>query len=474
MQMLFHPGHGRAADFIPFYWKGRYHLFYLRVFDDLTNRSEGTPWHQVVSRDFVNFADWGEAIPCGADGAQDVWIFTGSVVERNGEFLAFYTAHNRHMREKGKPTECVALARSKDLRRWKKEPSLRIFPPVEAGYEAHDWRDPFIYWDERCGEWGMLLAARNDRGPSRHRGCTALLTSPDMKSWTRRQPFWAPDQYQTHECPDLFKIGRWWYLVYSTFSESCITHYRMSRSLSGPWRAPKNADGGDSFDGRAYYAAKTAGDGKRRYAFGWLPTREDRKDDGKWHWGGTLVVHEIAQQPDGTLTVRIPRSVAGAFKKKRRSVLRPLVGIWRKRGAAICADAAGRFSAASLGKLPDCTLIEATVRFNSGTENAGLLLRADAAMEKYYQLRIEPLRQRIVIDRWPRPGDVPFMLERPLRLRAGEPVRLRVLLDDSCMVAYANDKVALSCRLYEHRAGELGVFVTNGRAEFSSLSLKER
>jgi hypothetical protein len=68
------------------------------------------------------------------------------------------------------------------------------------------------------------------------------------------QPFWSPGLYYTHECPDLFKMGDWWYLVYSTFTERSVTHYRMSRSLHGPWQAPEN----DTFDGRAYYATKSA------------------------------------------------------------------------------------------------------------------------------------------------------------------------------------------------------------------------
>ena len=60
--------------------------------------------------------------------------------------------------------------------------------------------------------------------------------------------------YFTHECPDLFRMGEWWYLVFSEFSERCVTRYRMARSLAGPWLAPAE----DTFDGRAFYAAKTA------------------------------------------------------------------------------------------------------------------------------------------------------------------------------------------------------------------------
>ncbi|MFZ4696114.1 MAG: glycoside hydrolase, partial [Verrucomicrobiia bacterium] len=200
MTLLFHPAGGRAADFIPFWREGGFHLFYLRVFDDPAGRPEGTPWHQVVTRDFVSFEDWGEAIPCGADGTQDAWIFTGSIFERDGLFHTFYTGHNRHLGgDAGGRKQGVMLATSRDLRRWEKDSSFpTLFAP--PGYEPDDWRDPFIFHDERSGEFGMLLAARLARGPSRHRGCLALLTSRDLREWTVREPFWAPDRYRTHEC----------------------------------------------------------------------------------------------------------------------------------------------------------------------------------------------------------------------------------------------------------------------------------
>ncbi|HMN30863.1 MAG TPA: family 43 glycosylhydrolase, partial [Caldilineaceae bacterium] len=268
MAIFFRPAESVAADFIPFCWQGRYHLFYLRDYRNEAVHGQGTPWWQIVTDDFVDFADWGEALPRGAQDAQDLWVFTGCVFEHEGAFTIFYTGHNRHFKAEGRANEAVLRATSQDLRTWQKEPDFAFFAP--DGYEAHDWRDPFVFWNEEAGEFWMLLAARQPEGPSRNRGCTALAASPDLRQWRVREPFWAPQLYYTHECPDLFRIGDWWYLLYSTFSERHVTHYRMSRSLQGPWLAPAN----DAFDGRGYYAAKSAGDGERRFLFGWLATRE--------------------------------------------------------------------------------------------------------------------------------------------------------------------------------------------------------
>ena len=461
--ILYRPTDGVAADFIPFSWHGEYHLFYLKDYRDTPGHGEGTPWFHLVTRDFVHFDEWGEALPRGADGAQDKWVFTGSVIERAGTFHIFYTGHNSHLREAGKPEQAVMHATSPDLRTWTKDEDFLFFSPAELGYEPHDWRDPFVFWNEEAGEYWMLLAARKTSGPARNRGCTALAASPDLREWTVREPFWAPDEYFTHECPDLFRIGDWWYLVYSTFSERSVTHYRMSRDLAGPWLAPAN----DTFDGRAYYAAKTAGDGHRRFIFGWLPTRDNEKDDGGWQWGGELVVHEVIQQPDGTLTVRLPDTVADAFSAVLPSKPSPVLGEWQTSNEHLVTKAIGRHSMLALGALPHTCLLETDITYQPGTAACGLLLRADEPLDRYYQVRLEPNNQRLVIDRWPRPGDQPFILERPLPMHPGTPVRLRVLVDGTNLVVYANDQVALSCRMYEHRDGQLGVFVTEGEAAFT-------
>lgn len=489
MRIFYRPDDGVLADVIPFYWQGVYHLFYLKDYRDEAGHGPGTPWFHLVTRDFVSFEEWGEALPRGDREAQDLWVFTGSAIEREGRFVIFYTGHNRNFRGTGKPVEAVMRATSDDPRTWTKDASFGFFAP--EGYEPDDWRDPFVFWNEDAGEYWMLLAARAKEGPSGRRGCVALAASRDLETWEVRPPFWSPNLYFTHECPDLFRMGDWRYLVYSTFSERHVTHYRMSRRLSGPWLAPAD----DAFDGRGYYAAKTAGDRERRFLFGWLPTRQKERDDGAWEWGGDLVVHELRPRPDGTLAVRLPETVRATFARALPLSYRAILGEWESLGAGeeslpeaegadggppleapitYRARATSRFSALSLGALPRACMVEASVTLTPGTVSAGLLLRAEGALEGGYSVRLEPARGRLVVDRWPRPGDQPFMLERPLSISPGRPVRLRVLIDDTCLVLYADDETALSCRMYEPRGSELGLFVTEGEARFTEVALRSR
>ena len=266
---FYKPDNAWSADFIPFYQNGRYHLFYLLDWRDRPGHGEGTPWYQLSTQDFVHFTEHGCMLARGTAAEQDLYVFTGSVLQAGGLYHIFYTGHNPHLRQEGRPEQAVMHAVSADLFTWQKVPADSFFAPADD-YEPHDWRDPFVFWNEESQEYWMLLAARLKRGPDRQRGCTALCASKDLKSWEVREPLWAPGLYFTHECPDLFRMGDWWYLIFSEFSDATLTRYRMSRTLAGPWRAPAD----DAFDGRAYYAAKSASDGKRRLLFGWNPTRE--------------------------------------------------------------------------------------------------------------------------------------------------------------------------------------------------------
>ena len=464
MSVFYRPQDGFVGDVIPFYWDGRFHAFYLKApLPPRRNGADHTPYAHLVSSDLAHWEEWPIVIePGGRDAPDSVSCFTGSVIERNGVFYLFYTGYPG----RDKP-QTICLATSTDLRTWQKDPRNPILAAGPRWYEAIDWRDPFPFWNQEAGEYWMLLAAREKDGPDNRRGCIALATSPDLEQWRVHPPFWAPRLYYTHECPDLFRWQNKWVLVYSTFSERHVTHYRMSESLSGPWLAPTN----DTFDGRAFYAAKTASDGQRRFVFGWNPTREGGTDEGSWQWAGNMVVHEVNSGSDGGLAVKLPPAIGDLFSRPLVLALEPWLGQWEDRGNTFLAHRQDGFSAALLGPLPDLARIDATIHCLPGTRSCGVLLRASSSLESYYQVRWEPGRQRLVFDRWPRPGDAPFMLERPLALSADDPLRLRIVIDGSAIVAYVNDVIALSARGYDHTSGQLGLFVAEGGARFTEVSV---
>ena len=117
-------------------------------------------------------------------------------------------------------------------------------------------------------------------------------------------------------------------------------------------------------------------------------------------------------------------------------------------------------------------MIEARIRAQSGTRGCGLLLRCADDLERYYQIRWEPGRRRVVIDRWPRPGDEPFMMERAIPGASAADLRLKVFVDGTLLVVYINEAIALNCRMYNHRSGALGLFVSEGGAAFDNVTMR--
>ncbi len=466
LHINYKPEHAWVGDFIPFNWEGEYHLFYLK--DDRDTPWQGTPWYHLVTRDFVNFTDHGECLARESPSAQDHFVFTGSVIRAEGQFHIYYTGHNPEFRKAGKPEQAVMHAVSDDLYSWTKIPDQILYAPLDR-FEPHDWRDPFVFWNENAGEYWMLLAARQRDGPSRRRGCTALCASSDLSSWEVKEPFYAPDLYFTHECPDLFQIGDWWYLVFSEFTDAFVTRYRMSRSINGPWITPE----ADTFDGRAFYAAKTAAGEGHRYLFGWNPTQTDGKDYAPWNWGGNLVVHEVHQRPDGTLAVHIPHTVSNYFAAEQPVRFAQSFKVSVPQNGTVQLDGPDSFRCVSAGKLPEIAKIEARAAFTEPTKGFGIMLRTSQDFEIGYYVRVEPERGRLVFDSWPRRGDYPYMveLERPIRLRPGKPIQITIYVDGTICEVYLDHQIAMSARMYDHPQGNWGIFVAEGNASFSDVQL---
>ena len=458
-----------AADFIPLYDNGVFQLFYLLDWRDAKHHGEGTPWYRVSTTDFVHFTEHGEMLPRGTKKEQDLYVFTGSAIKANGQYHIFYTGENGYLRQQGKPEQGVMHAVSDDMVKWKKIPEHTFFAPGDK-YEPNDWRDAFVFWNDEKKEYNMLLAARFKTGIPRRRGLTALCASKDLVKWEVREPLYAPGLYFTHECPDLFKMGDWWYLVFSEFTDLKRTRYRMSRSLSGPWIIPQR----DDFDGNAFYAAKTASDGNKRFVFGWNPTRDGEKDNGGWQWGGNLVVHEIQQDKNGALTMNVPQTVSKAFGNKVDYSFANSIGNVKIDDNAVALQAAGTFAASVGGKMPLTCKITATVQFEDNTKECGLMLRCSDDMDKAYYIRLEPRENKLVFDMWPRNrAEVFNMIElsRDIKLTAGTPVSMEVFIEGNHGVAYVNNIVAMNFRAYDLPEGNWGVFVMEGNATFKDISV---
>lgn len=473
MNFFYKPRPGVVGDCIPYYYDGRYHVFYLRDYRDPDSYGHGSPWHHVSTTDFVHFEDHGEALSKAGIDKQDYHVATGCVyTDEGGKHHIFYTGINPYLRDDEHHSQAIMHATSDDLISWSKIPG-QVWYSDESIYERHDWRDPFIFKHPETGRYNMIIAARLNEGPEHRRGCTGLLTSEDLVSWRVEEPFFAPNRYHGHECPDWFRMGDWYYLVFSEYTTRTATRYVMSRSPDGPWSAPEE----NQFENRAYYAAKSASDGERRFLFGWNPTKLGSADNGEWQWGGCLTVHEIIQNEDGTLAVRMPPEAERAFGAPEAVDLALSGSDWRRDGGSLAADSPYGHTEVLSDSMPWTYMLQGEIEFERAVGTAGILLRMHERGDTGYFLRFNVDGQRLefgkvggyrswYVDHMPE-------LNRPLDIGAGTPLRFKIIVDRTAVVAYVNDHVALSGRMYSNPLGSCGLFVDGTAVSVKAFESRE-
>ncbi len=467
---FYRPKDAWVGDVIPYFEDNEFKLFYLHGWRENYREGLDNGWHLIGTDDFCHYREYGA---CQIHGG------TGHVMKVDDTYHLFYCIF-----PEGKQLVCHATGT--DLLNWTTI-SEDTFSSDNQIYELSDWRDPFVFWNEEEKQYWMLLAAMA-KGPSKRKGCVALLTSKDLKEWSYREPLYSPNIHVgAHECPDLFRIGDWWYLLYSNYTDRFATFYRMSRSLNGPWITPKV----DTFDGRAFYAAKSVSNGTKRYLFGWNPTKNDDlfgwnppkypgKDYHTWDWGGNLVVHEIIQRSDGTLAVKLPDSVNAAFAVDQPLHWEAVAGTWTSPTHDEYACESPCAFAASLTEedLPDRCKVSLEIRFSEHTQGTGVMLRTGIGLDEAYYVTLEPQRNRITF-RGPimqsEDGGKTFPYEveweRPIELLPDCSHLLQIFIDGSICEIYINGEVAMSTRMYDIKRGKLGLFVSQGDANFKRVKV---
>lgn len=480
-KLFYRPQDAWVGDLIPYWENGTYYGFYLH---DPRNRdkeyAEETTWHLVKTKNFVDLEDAGEAIQRGGDDQPNKNAYTGSVIkDKNGIYHAFYTAYNEAITIDGKSIQSVMQAVGPDPEHLETMEDFRLVSDGRT-YEEFDWRDPFVFWneDEQC--YFMLVTTRIKNGGALRGGCIALCRSDDLISWSYEEPFYSPGMYITMECPEIFKMGPYWYLVFSTFSDRFATHYRISDSWKGPWKIPEN----DTFDSRADYAIKTASDGEKRFAFGWIASKYGEKDFGPWEWGGTMVFHEIVQNKEtGELGMRMIPAAGDLFS--RENVQAPLTTYncrATKDGEKITIES-DTLGCAMYPVEESSFMLEVDIHVEQAAE-FGVALHTDEGLERGYFLRMNTRNGQMAWDMWPRTepgkyqwqieGDVPYQVETVRNLPKGSDFHLQIIREDDICVVYLNDTVALSTRMYDHKGGYAGIYVLQGSVEANNYIKKRR
>lgn len=455
---FFKPSHGWVGDPMPFYKDGVFHVFYLQ--DARDGAKTFHPWYKATTTDLFSYDDDREMIPTGTEEEQDGALGTGSVFEHNGKYYAFYTGHNRAL----DPREKIMLATSTDLKTWTKDPDFAL--EASWGYDRNEFRDPIIIRDEASNTFRMLISTRADYRGS-WRAVIAQYSSTDLYNWTLEEPFYDDETTFMVECPDIFTEGNYQYLIYSDIDDRMV-HYKYRAQGAIDWISPDNS----ALDGIAYYAGKTASDGTNRYLFAWCPTRENHRDTDAFGWAGSLVVHKLVQNQDGTLHVTIPQSID---EKIASPIELKVTGSAKSQAGGSTYNLSGNTEAQDyvtferLSGKP--TKITATIKATSSTR-FGFEFGACGNRREVFALTLDTESNELELNRVQRlAGTSDRMTSFPLPSAFGNEYNVTILIENAVCVIYVNGQKAFTNRIYKMSQNPWGIFADNGEVTFSNLNI---
>lgn len=447
-------GHDQAlkldmGDPNPFYHDGSYYIYYLQ---NVGYHS----WSVVKTDDLISSTFPREVLTAsGQANASDQWLGSGSVVKAdNGQFHLFYTGHNKNLT----PVEVTMRAESvgTDLYNWAPAPDEQF--SGSAGYSDYDFRDPMVIWNEQQQNYWMLLTTRYD-----NQAAIGLYTSTDLKSWTPQAPLYLEESALNLEVPDYFTIDDTPFMVYSDQRDQS-RQVKYLQQVDGVWTKPDF----DAIDGRAFYAARTAGTSDERLLFGWVPHTEGRMDGNKYDWGGDLMVHQVRQSA-GKLTVELPQKLKLALAEAM--AVEP---VWSQGSVSGSNEQVqvGQNAAFTLPKLAVKNRLSLTLSSAASAAIFGIQLRKvnddQTAANVFIEINSAEGTVSYKTDSVDSNLNYPSV-QLPLNVLQG--VALEVLLDPAAGVGavYINQDKALSFRLYGLADYDVGIYSQNESVAVNGL-----
>ena len=460
------PAVGRVGDPMPFYDQrsGDFKVLYLQEFiNNLSHRFH--PIWAVATKDGATYQSLGELLPFGAnDYQQDAALGTGCAYEKDGTYYIYYTGHNGNCKNR----EVVMRATSNDFKTWTKDELWTLNGP-DYGYSGNDFRDPQVFVaDDNLYHMVISTYPVNGGDP-----VFAEFKSSDLKTWEhvgRIRMIWD----RMLECPDIFKMGDYWYMVYSESfrtSWSRKVKYMMARSYDelkncfndGPkWPA----DGHEGvLDSRAFYAGKTASNGTDRFIWGWCPFRSGGDihekninvgagDGNEPNWSGALVCHKLIQHADGTLTLGAVPAMAAKYNKQQEVKVMASNGSNVSSGSpAGTATLTGDDAYVLYSRLGTCNHLSFTVKTSNNWDKFGISFVRGTDSKKYYTIVVNPedenhrkvnFEQEGAEGKGFVEGIDGYWFERP----ADNTYAIDIYTDNSVLVMYINDVCAYTQRIY--------------------------
>lgn len=469
------PTVGYVGDPMPFFdpVAGDFKVLYLQ---DFRPNPEGTyhPIWGVSTKDAAHYTSLGELVSCGTKKSQDAAIGTGSTIydEASKLYYTFYTG-NKYLPTGDESAQAVMVATSPDFKTWTKDRTF-LLKGQDFGYDKNDFRDPFVFKGDD-GKFHMLVSTKKSG-----KGSLAEFVSDDLKNWTDNGVFMTMMWDRFYECPDLFKMGDYWYLVYSEIYHAVRrVQYFKGRTLDELKACTANdvarwPDAHEGFlDSRGLYAGKTASDGTNRYLWGWCPTRSGKDNTAvgaspaEPEWAGNLVCYKLIQHEDGTLTLGEVEAISNKYNKVCEVEVKDQNGmsvverkdaegnLIRDEKGEVIKDTilSGDNAYMLLSRLGNHNKISFTVTTSNEWDKFGISMVRGSDSKKYYTMVVNPenennrkvnFEEQGVEGKGFIAGIDGYVFARP----ADNVYNITIYTDNSICVMYINDVCSYTNRIY--------------------------
>lgn len=468
----------RIGDLMPIYddASNKFYLYYLKdIWNDNSNQRH--PWYTLSTTDFSSYDEINtEIISSSSAGCdQDFAIGSGSVFVKNNTYYGFYTGHNPNVLSSCVTTKegiMLATSTNPEVGFTKNKSFTTIYAPKGIQFDEQDnFRDPYVFED--AGTYYMLVSARANVGGV-VKGIIASYTSTDLLSWTYDGIFYdgGAKYFFFMETAQVFKMGSMYYLIFCDINSRKVL-YRKGSSATGPWEQPT---GSEFLDGNDFYAAKTVSNGTDAFIMGWTAKTENNLDSGVKTWGGNIVAHKLTQDSNNDLMLSIPDAVNSGMQTEIALELNREIGTFEKTGSNeesynLSSAADNDVSAVFYEPIDEPRyLISTKVSYSESNRDFGFFLGACDERNNVISLRFVPSEHKIRLDKTLRSSLSSSTIsdnETSFRLEPNVEYDVKVVIENSIVIIYVNNQVALTSRVYKAPNTSWGVF-----ADYSSVSFK--
>ncbi len=437
------------------FWKGKYHLMY--IYQDMTLSNGGHCWGHCSS---TNLIDWTYHSPALVPDANcpEKGVFSGNAfVNKEGVPMLCWFGIDAGV--------CIAKADDDDLIHWTRYPGNPVIPIPKEGekeYGRYTVWDPYLWFENGtyyCLLGGNTLPNKKDT--------LYLLESKDLASWQPLHFFYEqPDMSWTIDgedcsCPDFFKLGDKYVLL-------CISHSVGARCYIGEYKHRRffpEQHVRMNWPGAQFFAPETLCDGTgRRIVWGWVTDPRIRPVQDHAGSGFQSLPRVLSLANDGTLCIT-PAPELELLRKNERTFenlslstdsetfLDNVVGTSIELALEI-----NPANAREVGLKVRCTpdgQEETAIWYESATGK----LKVDVT---YSTLRKDVVYGETVFTGYncqnaSENSKPVYIVEAPLLLADGEPLKLRVFLDGPMIEVFANDRQCVTQVVYPQKKDALKV-----------------